>query len=132
MGKVKPPRLSLEMHEAHFPDSAPIEAYGNGGFRFADMSHQGSLLCLPDGIFRWDVTCLDDIKEQAFERVFENPSDVFLLGLGFDFQPLPKYIKELFSKNSIMVEGMSTGAAIRTYNVLLSERRSVSCGLIAV
>ena len=32
----------------HLPRSAPIEAYGKGGFAFADMSHRGSLLCLPD------------------------------------------------------------------------------------
>ena len=39
----------------HFPRSAPIEAYGRGGFAFADMSHRGSLLCLPDAIWAWDV-----------------------------------------------------------------------------
>ena len=37
-------------------DPAPIDAYGNGGFRFAGMSHRGSLLCLPDGIWAWPVT----------------------------------------------------------------------------
>jgi uncharacterized protein len=40
----------------HLPRSAPIEAYGKGGFAFADMSHRGSLLCLPDAIWAWDVT----------------------------------------------------------------------------
>lgn len=33
--------------EASYPYQVPIDAYGNGGFRFADMSHKGSLLCLP-------------------------------------------------------------------------------------
>ena len=37
----------------HLPRSAPIEAYGNGGFAFAGMSHRGSLLCLPDAIWAW-------------------------------------------------------------------------------
>ena len=32
------------------PGRAPIDAYGNGGFRFADMSHRGSILALPSGI----------------------------------------------------------------------------------
>ena len=36
-------------------EPAPIEAYGKGGFRFAGMSHRGSLLCLPDGIWAWPV-----------------------------------------------------------------------------
>jgi len=34
-----------------YPALAPIEAYGNGGFRFAGMSHRGSLLILPSGIY---------------------------------------------------------------------------------
>jgi uncharacterized protein len=32
----------IEIRDAHFPGRAPIDAYGNGGFRFADMSHRGS------------------------------------------------------------------------------------------
>ena len=39
----------------HLPRPAPIDAYGNGGFRFAGMSHRGSILCLPDGIWAWPV-----------------------------------------------------------------------------
>ena len=40
---------------AHYPQRAPIDAYGNGGFRFAGMSHRGSVLFLPSGIYAWDV-----------------------------------------------------------------------------
>ena len=43
------------MEPARFPGRAPIEAYGNGGFRFADMSHRGSILALPSGIEAWPV-----------------------------------------------------------------------------
>ncbi len=39
----------------HLPRPVPIDAYGNGGFRFGGMSHRGSLLCLPDGIWAWPV-----------------------------------------------------------------------------
>ncbi|MHB1111361.1 MAG: Mth938-like domain-containing protein, partial [Devosia sp.] len=41
--------------EGHYPYQAPIDAYGNGGFRFAGMSHRGSLLCLPTGMRAWNV-----------------------------------------------------------------------------
>ena len=40
---------------AHYPARAPIDAYGNGGFRFADMSHKGSLIIVPSGIYAWDA-----------------------------------------------------------------------------
>ena len=43
----------IVVREAHFPGRAPVDAYGNGGFRFAGMSHRGSILCLPSGVHGW-------------------------------------------------------------------------------
>ena len=54
----------------HLPSPAPIDAYGNGGFRFAGMSHRGSLLCLPDGIWAWPVKDVTELTEAALEPVF--------------------------------------------------------------
>ena len=54
------------IREAHFPGKAPIEAYGNGGFRFADMSHRGSLLCLPSGIHGWEPADPSALKASDF------------------------------------------------------------------
>ena len=59
----------IEIREAHFPGRAPIDTYGNGGFRFADMSHRGSLLCLPSGIHGWDVMSPQEMAVETFERV---------------------------------------------------------------
>ena len=66
----------IEMHEAHFPGRAPVEAYGNGGFRFAEMSHQGSILCLPEGIFAWHVEQASELTPDHFERclLYTSPS----------------------------------------------------------
>ena len=47
-------RLQVSPAPARFPGRAPIDAYGNGGFRFAGMSHRGSILCLPSGIHAWE------------------------------------------------------------------------------
>jgi uncharacterized protein len=54
----------------HLPRSAPIDAYGNGGFRFAEMSHRGSLLCLPGSIWAWPVTDASGIDRYALQQVF--------------------------------------------------------------
>jgi uncharacterized protein len=54
----------------HLPRSAPIEAYGRYGFAFADMSHRGSLLCLPEAIWAWPVTRPEDIDKASLARVF--------------------------------------------------------------
>jgi hypothetical protein len=54
--KCMPKETTSRPDAPHLPRSAPIEAYGKGGFVFAEMSHRGSLLCLPEAIWAWPVT----------------------------------------------------------------------------
>ncbi|MEA2928999.1 MAG: hypothetical protein QOG38_1427, partial [Hyphomicrobiales bacterium] len=54
--------------DRHLPQAAAIEAYGKGGFRFAGMSHRGSILCLPSGVWAWPVTAPADINEESLAR----------------------------------------------------------------
>jgi uncharacterized protein len=119
---------------AHLPSPAQIVAYGNGGFRFGGMSHRGSLLCLPDGIWGWPIKAVTEVTEAAFAQVFalSDKLDVFLIGTGRDPWPLPELLRARFRELSISVDAMATGAAVRTYNILLAEDRRVGAGLIAV
>ncbi len=118
----------------HLPVPAPIEAYGNGGFRFGGMSHRGSLLCFPDGIWAWPVTSPADLTEAMLAPVFARGEalDVFLIGAGRDPWALPPQLRALFQARSISVDAMTTGSAVRTYNILLGENRRAGVGLIAV
>lgn len=119
---------------ARYPYQAPIDAYGNGGFRFADMSHKGSLLCLPSGIYAWNVTSADQLDLGSFERVFAEKDRLrfLLLGTG-PAQVFPSLdIRNAFAAAGLGLEPMNTGAACRTYNILLAEHRQVAAALIAV
>ena len=118
----------------HYPARAPIEAYGNGGFRFAGMSHQGSLLVLPSGMYRWDVTDLASLKPGDFDLVFAEGKDIdfLLLGTGVTMRRPAKPIIELFARQNVPLDFMSTGSAVRTYGVLLVEKRKVAAAFIAV
>ena len=117
----------------HLPYAAPVEAYGKGGFRFAGMSHRGSLLCLPDGIWASPVRGPQDIGAEVLTSVFAGaPIDHFLIGTGRDIAPLPRASSALFAGRGIAVETMTTASAIMTYNILLGERRRVGALLIAV
>lgn len=120
--------------DKHLPQAASIEAYGNGGFRFAGMSHRGSLLCLPDGIWAWPVGAIPEVTEQVLEPVFARADaiDIFLLGCGPDLVPMPPALRERFRALGISADPMATGAAVRTWNILLAEGRRVAAGLIAV
>ncbi len=124
----------LEIKEAHFPGRAPIDAYGNGKFRFAEMSHTGSLLCLPSGIYAWNVAGLADLKPEAFKKLEAEADgvEILLLGTGIDLVPIDPELRELFRGHAISADSMSTGAAVRTFNVLLSENRAVAAALLAV
>jgi uncharacterized protein len=118
----------------HLPRAVPIDAYGSGGFTFAGMSHRGSLLCLPDGIWAWPITDVRDITTSSLEMVFARAAElhVFLIGAGRDPWRIPDRLRERFSAAGISVDAMTTGAAAQTYNILLGENRRVGAGLIAV
>lgn len=118
----------------HLPRSAPIDAYGNGGFRFADMSHRGSLLCLPDAIWTWSVTDPKDIDQHSLARVFEhaNEIDTLLIGTGSGVWIAPAALRNALRQVHVVLDTMQTGPAIRTYNVMMGERRRVAAALIAV
>jgi uncharacterized protein len=118
----------------HLPRAAPIDAYGKGGFRFADMSHRGSLLCLPQGFWASPVSNPGEITEAALALVFANAEaiDHCLIGTGVDMVPLAPGLREKFRAHKIVAETMATGAAVRTYNILLGERRRIAALLIAV
>lgn len=118
----------------HLPRPALIDAYGNGGFRFAGMSHRGSLLCLPDGVWAWSVVNASGLTTAAFEMAFARGDalDVFLIGAGRDPWPIPERLRARFHDLRVSVDAMPTGAAVRTYNILLAENRRVGAALIAV
>ncbi|RWM30133.1 Mth938-like domain-containing protein [Mesorhizobium sp.] len=122
------------IREAHFPGRAPIEAYGNGGFRFADMSHRGSLLCLPSGIHGWEPADPLRLAAVDFDKLFAEAGriEILLVGTGKDLRPLPGALRAALKQAGISADPMSTGAAVRTYNVLLAEDRAVAAALIAV
>lgn len=123
-----------EPGQGFYPYQAQIDAYGNGGFRFAEMSHRGSLLCLPSGMHAWDVTTPDQISLENLTPVFEvaDQIDVLMVGLGNDIAGFSKEIRAALRDRQIIVEAVATGGAVRTYNILLGEKRAVGAALIAV
>jgi uncharacterized protein len=119
---------------ARYPRRAPIDAYGNGGFRFAGMSHRGSLLLLPSGIYAWAPTAPEELTLGAFAQVLAElaPPGFVLLGTG-RVQLFPKLeVRRAFLEARIGLEPMDTGAAARTFNILLAEQRPVAAALLAV
>ena len=75
-----------------------IDAYGAGGFRFAEMSHRGSILALPSGVKAWEVTSPAEFSLDAFAPVLAEAAeiDVLLVGTGREAAALPEALRRRF------------------------------------
>ncbi len=122
------------LYDGFLPGRFPIDAYGNGGFRFADMSHRGSILILPSGIRAWPIVSISELKDDMLDPVFTEADqlELLLLGTGLDIAAIPERVRARFREARIGLDVMQTGAAARTYNILLAENRRIGAALIAV
>jgi uncharacterized protein len=122
------------LHGGFVPGRHPIDAYGNGGFRFAEMSHRGSILALPSGIRAWDVNAPSEVTVETLAPVFQEGEalELLLLGTGVQAVAISEALRSRFREARIRLDVMQTGAAARTFNVLVAENRKVGAALIAV
>lgn len=127
-------RSDMALYDAFFPGRPAIDAYGDGGFRFADMSHRGSLLLLPSGVYGWEPAAFEDLSAEDFARPLAEAEAIefLLFGTGETLRFPSSILKRALRERGLRIEAMDTGAAARTYNILLAENRAVSAALIAV
>jgi len=116
------------------PGRYQLDAFGAGGFRFAGMSHRGSILATPSGIRIWPVTSFAEVTLESLQPILDEAEtiDFLILGIGREIAFLPSSLRDPFKAAGITVEAMATPAAARTYNVLVGEERRVAAALIAV
>ncbi|MDA9008357.1 Mth938-like domain-containing protein [Alphaproteobacteria bacterium] len=110
--------------------SQVIDGYGDGGFRVAGKRLEGAIIVTPSATFPWEggdgpltIECLQPILDRS------DTIDILLIGCGKSLEPIPVAIKNLLRENGIGADPMDTGAACRTYNVLLTEDRRVAVAL---
>lgn len=113
---------------------APLAGYGRGWFRVGTIAHRGSLLILPGGVFDWTVDDPAGITEASLAPVLAEgaAAGFLLLGTGAAQVFPDRALRGVFAAAGLGLEAMDTGAACRTYNVLLAEGRVFSAALIAL
>jgi len=115
-----------------------IESYGGGGFKISGSRYTGSVFILADGVVPWAATSADELTAAAFAGVLDAaapldvPLQILVIGCGRLFAPPPPSLIAELRAAGIAAEWMDTGAACRTYNVLLFDGRGVAAALIAV
>ena len=116
------------------PGGHAIDSYGNGGFRFAGMSHKGSVIVLPTGVQAWSVSKADRIDISSLTSVIAEMQmiDMLLIGTGEKALPQNSPVALAMRELGFRVDIMDTAAAARTYNILFSEGRRVGAALLAV
>lgn len=123
--------------DAFVPGRHLIEAYGAGGFRFAGMSHVGSILATPLGVRAVSAAAPDAISAALLQPLFEelaaHPRSIefLIVGTGEKMALLTPSLKARLREAGLRNEAMATGPASRVYNVMLGEDRRVAALLLA-
>lgn len=110
-----------------------IQGYGAGGFKIAGQEYAGSVLVFPDETHQWHIKSFAELGPEDFQIVMSRAAEInlLLIGCGKNQEFFPPALRKALSQHGIVVDSMDTGAACRTFNVLLSEERRVAAALIA-
>ena len=110
-----------------------IQGYGAGGFRIAGIRHEGPLLVFPSRTIAWPLTAEAITEESLVAVLAADPAvELLLLGTGARMEPPPAGLRQQLRSRGVMLDAMDTGAACRTFNVLMAEERRVAAALIPV
>lgn len=117
----------------HLPEGRQlIERYGAGRFRVSGQVYESSVLVTAAVTLSWSVERFEDLTLESLEPLLGSDLDLLLLGCGPRLQLVPKPLRQAVRERGLVIEPMDTGAAARTFNVLMAEERRVGAALIAV
>jgi len=111
-----------------------IQSYGDGQFTISDIVFTGPVVIFPEKTQAWSPADPPNFTQDDFEPVLalEDPVDILLLGCGDTGQFIHPNLWDALREVGITIEAMDTGAACRTFNVLLGEDRRVAAALLPV
>ncbi|MDC0190580.1 Mth938-like domain-containing protein [Rhodospirillales bacterium] len=126
--------MSLDLSPVNIEGRNIIQSYGNGKFQISDKEYDHSVLVFSDQIIPWAPIDTNNLIIDDFKKVLEVGPIVELLLLGCGkttwFLPLP--LRDELKEMGLVLEPMDTGAACRTFNVLLGEDRKIAAALMLV
>ncbi len=113
-----------------------IDGYGGGGFRISGRRIEGSIVVFPDKVSPWNVAEAAALSAGSLEDVSAagraGTVELLLVGTGARMTRIDGALRRALRADGVVMEAMDTGAACRTYNVLMAEGRRVAAALIAI
>ena len=124
----------MELTKQAPPGRELIQSYTGGRFKVSGVIYTGSVIVTPKLTLPWPVTTLAALTVESFAPLLrgEIVVDVCLLGCGPRMERLPADLRKALKEKGLTAEPMDTGAACRTYNMLIAEGRLVAAALIAI
>ena len=121
----------MKLHLTTAENNNLITGYGAGFVEINRQRYASNLIVTADKlVMDWQATDFASLNEAYFVQIAALKPEVVLLGTGEKHQFLhPKMIQNL-TENGIPLECMTTAAACRTYNILMSEGRNVAAALL--
>lgn len=121
----------MKLHLTQAEGNNLITAYESSAIFVNNQRYTQSLIVTPQALYPdWQVENFDALNMSHFANLAEITPEVVILGTGNTHRFIhPRVIMALTQKN-IPVECMTTDAACRTYNILMSEGRKVAAALI--
>jgi uncharacterized protein len=115
-------------------DRQVINAYGDGGFRISGKHWTESVLVFPGQTLSWGIEDITRITMASLEPAFgmEPAAELLLIGCGPSMVFIDKALRAGIRARGLVIEALDTGAACRTYNLLMGEGRRVAAALIPV
>lgn len=126
--------MSLDILPVFPQDRQVIQSYGDGKFRISEKQYEQALLVFPQHTIPWSPVDENNLRLNDFEAVLKaKPAiDILLLGCGKTTLFVPLTLRDAIKERGIVLEPMDTGAACRTFNILLGEDRRIAAALMVV
>jgi uncharacterized protein len=107
-----------------------ITGYGDDFIEINRQRYFSNTIVTPDNISEaWSKIKLHSLEPSHFSTLAESKPEVVLLGTGTTHQFIHPKLYQSLTALGIPLECMTTAAACRTYNILMSEGRNVATAL---
>ena len=110
-----------------------VTAYGPGYIEINAQRHASAVLIQPESpVLAWAPAQFEDLTAEHFEAILEHEPEVVLLGTGLRQRFIHPRLTTALAQRRIGIESMDTGAACRTYNILMTEGRKVLAAVLLI
>lgn len=121
----------MKLHLTQAENNNLITGYGNGFVEINKERFNHALIVMPDTLIQnWSAQDFTKLSELDFDVLVQLAPELVLLGTGNSHRFVHPRLTVALAKKGIAVECMTTHAACRTFNILMSEGRQVAAALL--